>query len=89
MSLVFQIGSRQGQHGASAQNASHIIKFNLLRAKHCAEERKEGSCLNNENVVSEGVSGVWKEGLRGFVKAGDMDSVCQGEVMSLVPETLN
>ena len=90
LSLVFQIGSRQGQHGASAQNASHIIKFYLLRAKHCAEERKEGSCVNNENVVSERVSGVWKERLRGFVKAGDKGVwVCQGEVMSLVLETLN
>jgi len=48
--VVFQIGSRQRWNGASAQNASHTIKFNLLRAKHCAEERREGSYIKNETV---------------------------------------
>lgn len=32
------------------------IKFNLLRAKHCAEDRREGSCIKNETAVSEQVS---------------------------------
>lgn len=57
-SVVFQIGSRQRWNGASAQNASHTIKFNLLRAKHCAEERREGSYIKNETVVNEQVSDV-------------------------------
>ena len=53
------MGSLQGQHGAGAQTAYHIIKFNLLRARHGAEERREGSCLNHENsVASERGNGV-------------------------------
>lgn len=88
--MVFQVGSRQRRHGASAQNASHTIKFTLLRAKHSAEQRREGSCTKNETVVNEQVSDVRKEGLKGFVKAVEKgQQVCQGEATSLVLETLN